>query len=264
MQKSLSKINQLPNGDKWSEFKREASEDASEVKKCQQNVTKLLEQLLSLRSVMLKKNPIQNEGDNSEDSDDEEAETPKKKRRKVDEFEKILEENHDGLKTWRNETIDEWNDRTRLFTADNKAGFTAFESSTLKQIEHILTDKPRLVKRTQLKRTAYEILGESDNEVSEDYNEEIFDDDDFYHQLLRELIERKTAGMTDPIALGQQWLQLQKMRSKSKKKVDTKASKGRKTRYDIHSKLVNFMAPTYPKSSLSEEAKTELFSSLFK
>ena len=31
---------------------------------------------------------------------------------------------------------------------------------------------------------------------------EIFDDDDFYHQLLRELIERKTAGVTDPISLG--------------------------------------------------------------
>merc|ERR1719491_932213 len=79
-----------------------------------------------------------------------------------------------------------------------------------------------------------------------------------------ELIERKTSSVTDPIALGQQWLQLQKVRSKAKKKVDTRASKGRKTRYDIHAKLVNFMAPTYPGSSLSEEAKTELFSSMFK
>ena len=36
---------------------------------------------------------------------------------------------------------------------------------------------------------------------SKDYEEEIFDDDDFYHQLLRELIERKTADINDPIAL---------------------------------------------------------------
>ena len=62
----------------------------------------------------------------------------------------------------------------------------------------------------------------------------------------------------------QQWLQLQKVRAKAKKKVDTKASKGRKTRYDIHAKLVNFMAPTYPVSTLTEEAKNELFASLFK
>ena len=34
-----------------------------------------------------------------------------------------------------------------------------------------------------------------------DYDEEIFDDDDFYHQLLRQLIERKTVDMNDPIAL---------------------------------------------------------------
>ena len=33
------------------------------------------------------------------------------------------------------------------------------------------------------------------------YDEEIFDDDDFYHQQLRELIERKTADINDPVAL---------------------------------------------------------------
>merc|ERR1712203_85725 len=112
-------------------------------------------------------------------------------------------------------------------------------------------------------RNAYDIIGTETNDDNETYNDEIFDDDDFYHQLLRELIERKTSGITDPINLGQQWLQLQKVRAKAKKKVDTRASKGRKTRYDIHAKLVNFMAPTYPVSSLTEEAKNELFSSLF-
>ena len=34
-----------------------------------------------------------------------------------------------------------------------------------------------------------------------DYDEEVFDDDDFYHQQLRELIERKTSDISDPIAL---------------------------------------------------------------
>ena len=33
------------------------------------------------------------------------------------------------------------------------------------------------------------------------YDEEIFDDDDFYHQLLREFIERKTSDINDPIAI---------------------------------------------------------------
>ena len=51
-------------------------------------------------------------------------------------------------------------------------------------------------------------------------------------QLLRDLIERKMnyAESADPVAMGRQWLELQKLRSKVKKKVDTKASKGRKIR----------------------------------
>ena len=51
-------------------------------------------------------------------------------------------------------------------------------------------------------------------------------------QLLRELIERKmdTSEGGDPVAMGRQWLQLQKLRAKAKKDVDTRASKGRKIR----------------------------------
>lgn len=72
----------------------------------------------------------------------------------------------------------------------------------------MLKDKERLVKRTQLKRSVYRILGTSEedgaansNGASEssstkeeerngqadthlqDYDPEIFDDDDFYHQV---------------------------------------------------------------------------------
>ena len=115
-------------------------------------------------------------------------------------------------------------------------------------------------------RSAYHVLGQKSaggDEEDKEYDAEIFDDDDFYHQLLRELIERKTEGITDPMLLGQKWLQIQKMRNKIKKKVDTRASKGRKTRFDIHAKLVNFMAPVYCESVLSDEAKTELFKSIF-
>ena len=54
-------------------------------------------------------------------------------------------------------------------------------------------------------------------------------------QLLKELIDRKTSysESADPIEMGRQWLELQKMRTKAKKKVDTKASKGRKLRWAV-------------------------------
>lgn len=33
-------------------------------------------------------------------------------------------------------------------------------------------------------------------------DKEIFDDDDFYHKLLRDYIEKKTINVTDPAQLG--------------------------------------------------------------
>ena len=39
------------------------------------------------------------------------------------------------------------------------------------------------------------------NDNLKDYDAEVFDDDDFYHQMLRELIEKKTSDVNDPVAL---------------------------------------------------------------
>merc|ERR1719310_2512431 len=94
-------------------------------------------------------------------------------------------------------------------------------------------------------------------------NPNIFDDSDFYHHLLRELIEKKTSTSTESGEVGKHWLQIQKLRSKLKKKVDARASKGRKVRYDIHTKLVNFMAPVRLNDQITDSARQELFSSLF-
>lgn len=54
------------------------------------------------------------------------------------------------------------------------------------------------------------------------------------------------------------------MRNKKRKSklIDTKASKGRKIRYETHQKLVNFLAPI-DTSKWTDSAKDELFSSLF-
>ena len=125
-------------------------------------------------------------------------------------------------------------------------------------------DKDRLIKRTQLKRSLYEICGDEQTKVAsvdelknqhmKDYDEEIFDDQDFYNQLLRELIDRKTTNVLDPVELSRRSIEMQKLRSKNKKKVDTKASKGRKIRFEIHKPMVNFMAPIY-KAQMPEEAR---------
>lgn len=62
--------------------------------------------------------------------------------------------------------------------------------------------------------------------------------------------------------LFRQWLQIQKLRSKMKRKIDTRSTKGRKLRYTVHTKLINFMAPN-DQFSWSEEAKRDIYNSLF-
>ena len=64
----------------------------------------------------------------------------------------------------------------------------------------------RLLKRTQTSRIDYDLVcppsspnaTDASTDQTSRVNPELFDDGDFYHQLLREYIERKTASITDP------------------------------------------------------------------
>ncbi|GMR55914.1 hypothetical protein PMAYCL1PPCAC_26109 [Pristionchus mayeri] len=174
---------------------------------------------------------------------------------------------------FRSTTLQKWDGRTRLAAVggaaaaaaakQKKGDFSAFEGDVLAQIDKILSDKRRLIARTQSKRSDHERIGgtaESTHDV------EIFDDDDFYQVLLRDLIECKQAVDTnDPIAMSRQWLEIEKLRQKRKKKnIDTRASKGRKLRYTVIPKLVNFFAAVPERVDWSHETRNELFKSLFK
>jgi len=117
-------------------------------------------------------------------------------------FEHILHEHHEVFKPYRNETIQFWNDRTKLASGKAaKSDFSSFDQPTVSQIDQIMSDKKRLVERTQTKRSKYEIVGDPES-IKMDVDQEIFDDDDFYHKLLRDYIEKKSADITDPSQLG--------------------------------------------------------------
>ncbi|KAH9036332.1 apoptosis-antagonizing transcription factor [Lactarius pseudohatsudake] len=132
------------------------------------------------------------------------------------------------------------------------------------QIEEVLqSDWPVLVSRTQLKRskgsrvTSKRGSAFNDDEDEEVEDAEVFDDTDFYQQLLRDVIDAKggSAGRVD-------WMASQRQK-KSKKHVDTKASKGRKLRYEVHEKIQNFMVPVPVAAGAWHEAQVdELFGSL--
>lgn len=222
-----------------------------------------------------------------EDNDEPETKAPKTdksitpaKKRKLDDYESEISTSHKAFKPFRDTSIQKWHEKTRLATATHIKN--APTNTILQQISYILSDREKLLKRTQLKRSEYDIIGYkkpvqeesidlNGTEVNpvirnrkddDEYIAEIFDDSDFYHQLLRELIECKSADISDPVQLSRQWIALQQMRSKMKRKVDTKATKGRKIKYVVHNQLANFMAPEQ-NTTWNEESANELYSSLF-
>ena len=208
---------------------------------------------------------IPSDTDEEDGKEDEEKMSPKKQKRKrkqnSDYYLSHANENSEKLEQFKSDTILHWYEQTKAVA--KKSSFMNKEVSVLEQIDHILSNKERLITRTNQNRNTVHFFGESDTEA--DSHPYIFNDDDFYQQLLREIIDKKMGNIdnNDPDAMGRQWAELQKLKVKTKKKaVDTKASKGRKIRYEVHSKLLGFMAPV-SLDSLSDGRQDELFKSLF-
>lgn len=130
--------------------------------------------------------------------------------------------------------------------------------------ETLRSDAAKLLARTRQSRdkAPEDADDASDDGADEDVNGEVFDDTDFYQQLLRDVIEAR--GGADGAEGEQEWVRRQKARkARRKKTVDTKASKGRKLRYEVHEKLQNFMVPIpVSRGAWHEEQIDELFASL--
>ncbi|KAJ1983915.1 rRNA-processing protein bfr2 [Dimargaris verticillata] len=197
---------------------------------------------------------------------------------------------------YRNDTITKWSSKVQASAGmPHTKRLKAFNQNAMQQIEHTLQDQDRLVKRTQLKRAAYAALAATGTEEANsagprtkavgavtteaavqakaqtsdhtEYDTHIFDDHDFYQHLLRELLEAKMGSTDDPIALGKRWVVLKEQQQRTQQQnrqkhaVDTKASKGRRLRFQVHEKLENFMAPMAV-STWHDSMVDELYSSL--
>ncbi|KAJ3412207.1 hypothetical protein HDV05_001117 [Chytridiales sp. JEL 0842] len=204
-----------------------------------------------------------------------------------------------AFKPFRDATIEKWNAKVVAAAGGAAAAIQmkklkAINTSVLTQIKTILQDRDRLVKRTRLVRDSdgprFGDLPTPDLTTNQDpvpptdpnalvhpsrqsealdthlstHDPHIFDDTDFYQLLLKELIESRMSDTSNPILLATKFAELRELQRKQrkKKKVDTKASKGRKIRYHVHEKLMNFMVPV-PKGTWHESMVEELFGSLF-
>lgn len=128
--------------------------------------------------------------------------------------------------------------------------------SAVQLIDEALLDSSSLINRTRVWRgTAPRLGADTKKDTAEDNPDQviedntvpdIFDDTDFYQSLLRDVIDSRS-GVTAGDPLNSDWRLSQKQRKKAKAAtVDTRASKGRKLRFEVHEKLRNFMAPGPP------------------
>jgi protein AATF/BFR2 len=164
--------------------------------------------------------------------------------------------------THRTSVLEKWSARTRItpvIASKGRLNQTAQQSLTDVLNNH-LRDPTRLIKRTQIPRSCAPI--QSSAGIPE--SDRIYDDADFYGLLLKELLEQRsqdlvTNGLDSSLVIQAPWQAAREI--KTKRAVDTKASKGRKLRYTVHEKLQNFMAPE-SREEWGERQRDELFSSL--
>ena len=146
-------------------------------------------------------------------------------------------------------------------------------------LSSIMNENERLLRRSKMKKTNAGVrCGETEDEKQDP---EQYDDTGLYlgifdrcfrlktqiSALLRGVINAKTSAPSesaDPIEMTRHWMRLNAQEGRQKKKtlVDTKASKGRKIRYDIHPKMVGF-AVKCDQGSWSHQQRNQLFRGVF-
>lgn len=158
----------------------------------------------------------------------------------------------------RDSVLKKWSHKASGATlqSSNRINQTATQTSIIDAIQEQLSNSDHLIKRTQAPRSCAPL--QLSKRITTD--EKIYDDADFYGLLLKELLEQKSA---DSVAASNIDIGFQMRReAKTKRNVDTKASKGRKLRYTVHEKLQNLMVPE-DRTSWGERQADELFGSLF-
>ncbi|KAJ2217037.1 rRNA-processing protein bfr2 [Coemansia sp. RSA 487] len=290
VQKVVTAANELPQYDMFDELVVSRFDDDKEsdgdscLKEARQSVRLLIGSLAELRKTLADQNEAV-----SKSQETTRAGTKRAASESVDEDEdeviatwNELEELRSEFKPYRDESLENWSNKVQMSTnVTSHKKFKAVNQGIMHQLEQILAGKDRLVERTQLKRAECKVIGKEKDESPEkedergkesssvavdahlkDTDTEIFDDTDFYQQLLRELIESRMVDSNDPTgSLGVRWAAVKQQARSKKRVIDRGASKDRKIRYQVMEKLQNFMPPV-PAGTWHEDMVNELFSTL--
>ncbi|KAM0786647.1 hypothetical protein ACM66B_002096 [Microbotryomycetes sp. NB124-2] len=266
LQKAATAVNSLPQHDSASRYFSHLSDEVSDTLAAIEQVN---EQLFKLRQSLAQTNDqVQLPSEFGQ---------TRKRKRGGDATDEYLDATLADLATldaacepFLRSTVTKWSDKVLAASGlalSSSKKFKAVNQNVMSQIDHALsaTERDRLVKRTRVRRTTERpVVGkvelvELEGEKGKVGDEQVFDDGDFYQQLLRDVIESRMLDLDDPTL---ESLRMASARQRKQKKVvDTRASKGRKIRYHVHEKAQNFMIPIEA-GAWHDEQIDELFSSL--
>ncbi|XP_023639686.1 putative uncharacterized protein DDB_G0270496 isoform X2 [Capsella rubella] len=241
LQKAFNSSNRLPQEPVKSSF---CSEDENVLAAYTDLLTsseKTLNSLLELQEALLEKNSSVDQQVNIS------AESNKSDAEDSDEWQRISNLQQ-RMSVFRNKAVDKWQRRTQVTTgaAAIKGKLHAFNQNVSEQVASYMRDPSRMIKQMQQSRSTVDIFGTVPGEAMEPTQEgkqlegdpELIEDAEFYQQLLKEFIET-----IDPASSEAAYYAMKKFQTKKRKVVDRRASKSRKIRYNVHEKIVNFMAP---------------------
>jgi protein AATF/BFR2 len=230
--------NRLPQYDIQPDFK-ENEEIGKRFDTMELNISKSLKELVNLQNALLEQNPRM-KCPRIEHDDDSEV------------LWKSIEAQYEGFTPYRNQSLEEWNRRTKLSSGIDAKNFKSINTSLDSQVKMVLKEKDVLIKKSQKITFEAPILGKRKREEEDP---EIFEDKEFYQLLLRDLIE--DVGTS----LGSKENMRNAIRNNLKKdKKPFRRNRGKEIKYTVHAKLVGFMAP---QERELPEGSDKLFANLF-
>lgn len=255
LQKSLTNANMLPK-DKASSKPFVTKETSDNVKTVESKCYDLLDTIMKFRNQAYAKESIDT------------VALPKK--RKFSSYANASKEFDDRLRKYRSVTLNKWSNKVSNSSGSNALNASKFKvvnQTAEQQVVNNLNDLERLKKRTYLNRSNIKPLGydpneEQDNEIEQvddeadvnpdipkatmDRNKneitQIYDDEDFYRILLNDLVDKKISSNNPTSGVTLSLRQTQKAQ-KNNKNVDTRASKGRKLKFNIQDPISHFKTP---------------------
>ena len=255
-QKILTAVSRLPPPVLLSEYFEETPNARDEIDATAAELEDIATQMLELRLYLWKQNFSSMSADLSKN-----VRVDASASRALEDLEHVLEPHINTLLTrWSNKISSA--PHSRNSSSSSRLQLRAMNQNVVDQIRLALAGDgmDRLVQRTQVWRADdMDRLGviATTSQESRPTDTEVFDDSDFYAQLLRDLIDN--AGIMETGASNAASDAL--MSRKRKRNVDVRASKGRRLRYEVMEKVQNFMPPI-PRVTWDDAQTERLFSQL--